>query len=50
MKFLTEIFNLQAKYRVNILATSRDILEITERFNRTMSLKLLPVLKTCRDT
>lgn len=38
--FLTEIFNLQAKSRVNIFATSRFIPEITERFKRSMSLEI----------
>jgi hypothetical protein len=38
--FLTEIFNLQAKSRANIFATSRFIPEITERFNRSMSLEI----------
>jgi hypothetical protein len=38
--FLTEIFNLQAKSRANIFATSRFIPEITERFEGSMSLEI----------
>ena len=38
--FLTEIFNLQAKSRVNIFATSRIIPEITERFEGSVSLEI----------
>jgi hypothetical protein len=39
-RFLTEIFNLQAKYGVNILATSRFIPEITGKFSRSASLEI----------
>src|SRR5277367_6309712 len=35
-RFLSEIFNLQAKSRANILATSRFIPEIIERFEGSM--------------
>jgi hypothetical protein len=38
--FLTEIFNLQAKSRANIFATSRFIPEITEKFEGSMSLEI----------
>jgi hypothetical protein len=39
-KFLTEIFNLQAKYGVHLFATSRFILEITEVFKSSTSLEI----------
>jgi Cdc6-like AAA superfamily ATPase len=39
-RFLSEIFNLQAKSRANIFATSRFIPEITERFEGSMSLEI----------
>ena len=39
-RFLSEIFNLQAKSRVNIFATSRFLPEITERFEGSMSLEI----------
>jgi hypothetical protein len=39
-RFLAEIFNLQAKSRANIFATSRFIPEITERFEGSMSLEI----------
>jgi hypothetical protein len=39
-KFLTEIFNLQAKYRAHLFATSRFILEITEVFKSSTSLEI----------
>jgi Cdc6-like AAA superfamily ATPase len=39
-KFLAEIFSLQAKYGVNLFATSRLIPEITERFKESISLEI----------
>jgi hypothetical protein len=39
-RFLLEIYNLQAKSRANIFATSRFIPEITERFEGSMSLEI----------
>jgi hypothetical protein len=39
-KFLTEIFNLQAKCGVHLFATSRFILEITEVFKSSTSLEI----------
>ena len=39
-KFLTEIFNLQAKCGVHLFATSRFILEITEAFKSSTSLEI----------
>jgi hypothetical protein len=39
-RFLSEIFNLQAKSRANIFATLRFIPEITERFEGSMSLEI----------
>lgn len=39
-RFLSEIFNLQARSRANIFATSRFIPEITERFEGSMSLEI----------
>ena len=39
-RFLSEIFNLQAKSRANIFATSRFIPEITERFEGSMLLEI----------
>jgi hypothetical protein len=39
-RFLSEIFNLQAKSRANVFATSRFIPEITERFEGSMSLEI----------
>jgi hypothetical protein len=39
-RFLSEIFNLQAKSRANIFATSRFIPEITERFAGSMLLEI----------
>jgi len=39
-RFLTEIFNLQAKYGANLLATSRFIPEITGKFSRSASLEI----------
>jgi hypothetical protein len=38
--FLSEIFNLQVKYGVNIFATSRFIPDITEKFNGSKSLEI----------
>lgn len=38
--FLSEVFNLQAKYRANLFATSRHIPEITERFNESLRLEI----------
>ena len=40
MKFLTEIFNLQAKCEVHLFATSRFILEITEVFKSSTWLEI----------
>jgi hypothetical protein len=39
-RFLTELFNLQAKSGSNIFATSRFIPEITEKFKGSMSLEI----------
>lgn len=39
-KFLTEIFNLNAKCGANIFATSRFILEVITKFDRSMSLEI----------
>jgi hypothetical protein len=39
-KFLSELFSLQAKCRVNLFATSRFIPEITEKFEGSMSLEI----------
>lgn len=39
-RFLSEIFNLQAKSKANIFATSRFIPEITERFEGSMLLEI----------
>jgi hypothetical protein len=39
-RFLSEIFNLQAKSRINIFATSRSIPEIMERFEGSMLLEI----------
>ena len=39
-RFLTAIFNLQAKYGANIFATSRIIPEITEKFQGSISLEI----------
>jgi hypothetical protein len=39
-RFLLEIFNLQAKSRANVFATTRFIPEITERFKGSMSLEI----------
>jgi len=38
--FLSEIFNLQAKHRTNLFATSRFIPEITKQFDRCRSLEI----------
>ena len=38
--FLSEIFSLQAKYRVNLLVTSRFIPEITKRFNESLWIEI----------
>ena len=40
-KFLSEIFNLQAKSGANLFATSRFISEVTERFNGYPSREIL---------
>ncbi|KAH8659428.1 hypothetical protein BGZ61DRAFT_433523, partial [Ilyonectria robusta] len=37
-RFLTEVFELQAKSAINIFATSRPLPEITQSFNETLSL------------
>jgi hypothetical protein len=39
-KFLTEIFNLQAKSEIHLFATSRFIPEITEKFRGSISLEI----------
>lgn len=39
-RFLTEVFNLQAKSGANLFATSRSIHDITERFKEKQSLSL----------
>lgn len=39
-KFLSEIFNLQAKCGVSLFATSRFLPEITNKFNGSMSLEI----------
>jgi hypothetical protein len=39
-RFLSEIFSLQAKSRVNFFATSRFILEITEKFEGSTFLEI----------
>jgi Cdc6-like AAA superfamily ATPase len=39
-KFLKEIFNLQAKFGVNIFATSRFIREIENKFDRSIRLEI----------
>lgn len=39
-RFLAEAFNLQAKCRANLFATSRLIPEITEKFDRSISLEI----------
>jgi hypothetical protein len=38
--FLSELFNLQAKCRANLFATSRFIPEITKEFQESMSLEI----------
>jgi hypothetical protein len=40
VRFLTEIFNLQAKYRANLFVTSRFIPEIIQKFNWCTSLEI----------
>jgi Cdc6-like AAA superfamily ATPase len=40
MKFLSEIFNLQAKYQISFFATSRYIPEINEKFNECIQLEI----------
>jgi hypothetical protein len=40
IRFLTEIFRVQAITMINVLATSRFIPEITERFNGRLSLEI----------
>ena len=40
VQFLSEIFNLQIKCRVNFFATSRPISEITEKFKGSMLLEI----------
>lgn len=37
MRFLSDIFNLQAKCQARLFAPSRFIPEITEKFNETYS-------------
>ena len=39
-KFLSEIFNLQAKYRANVFATSRSIPEIIDQFKGSALLEI----------
>jgi hypothetical protein len=39
-RFLREVFNLQAKCRANLFATSRFIPEITEKFDGSISLEI----------
>jgi hypothetical protein len=39
-KFLSEIFNLQTKYKANIFVTSRFIPEIAEKFQDSISLEI----------
>jgi Cdc6-like AAA superfamily ATPase len=39
-RFISEIFNLQAKIRVNIFATSRPIPEIMQKFDGSVSLAI----------
>ena len=40
MRFLSEIFNLQAKHQANIFATSRFIPEISEKFKESIRLEI----------
>ena len=40
MRFLSEIFNLQAKCRASLFATSRIIPEITEKFRESIQLEI----------